>query len=138
MGLVLVDAPALTVSSAVGGHRALAPGALDAIRRLGEGGHEVVVVGLTPHEAAELLHVRVRTTESVPESTEAGWFITGDIRRCGKRRHGLRMILVGPAVTSRTLPTRHCDEEVRDLTQAAMSILLSDAMPTPPGPAPTD
>ncbi len=125
---VYVDAAALTVAPARGGRAALAPGALDALDLLADAGHEVLLVG-RPADVRRLGTVRLPRVEGVPDDARDAWFLTGDQHSCDIRRHGCRTVLVGPMVAQRTLPTRHCDDEVRDLNQAALLVLAADVMP---------
>ncbi len=129
MSAIYVDASALTVAPAAGGPATLAPGALEALDRLGEAGHEVLLVASDP-ETRELGDVGLGRVDSIPEDARDAWFLTGDPRSCEVRPRGCRTVLVGPMTGQRALPTRHCDDEVRDVNQAALLVLASDVMPT--------
>jgi hypothetical protein len=125
---VYVDPAALTLAPAAGGVAALAPGVLEALGMLGDAGHEVVVVG-RPAEARRLAGLRLPRVDEIPDDVRDAWFLTGDPHTCDLRPRGCRTVLVGPMVGQRTLPTRHCDDEVRDVNQAALLILAADVMP---------
>jgi hypothetical protein len=126
---VYVDTLALTLGPASGEHRSVAPGALDALERLVEEGHEVLL--LDPGEDLDVdLPKGISTVSALPDDVHDVWFITGDPERCDRHHNGYRMILVGPSAGERMLPTRHCDDEVRDVAQAALLVLVEDVMPT--------
>jgi hypothetical protein len=125
---IYVDAAALTVASATGGRASLAPGAADALGMLGDAGHEVVIVG-RPAEAKRLGTLRLPRVDDIPEDERDAWFLTGDPHTCDVRPRGCRTVFVGPMIGQRTLPTRHCDDEVRDVNQAALLVLAADVMP---------
>jgi hypothetical protein len=125
---VFVDSLALTLGPAAGGHRNVAPGALDAIGRLVEEGHDVVFLDDGEHLDVDL-PPGISTVSALPDDVHDAWLITGDPERCDRHHNGYRMILVGPSVGERTLPTRHCDDEVRDVPQAALLVLVEDVMP---------
>lgn len=128
MSTVFVDSLALTVTPAAGDHRSVAPGALEALQRLAEEGHDVVLLEAGDHPEVEA-PPGVSIVSSLPEDVHDAWLITADPERCDRHHAGYRMILVGPSIGERTLPTRHCDDEVRDVAQAALLVLLEDAMP---------
>lgn len=128
MTTVFVDSLALTVAPAAGGRRSIAPGALDALERLVEEGHRVLL--LDPDDELSIEPPPgISTVPGLPEDVRGAWLITGDPDRCDRHHAGYRMILVGPSASERTLPTRHCDDEVRDVAQAALMVLVEDAMP---------
>ncbi len=124
-------------------HRAR-PDALAAVRDLQETGHRVVLFGspsgdaIAPdrpasvHPPAAGRDVPVAAPPIPAELVEAvGWLVTADAGLCSRVRsqRGLRTILVGPAVPGRGLAHRPSDLEARDLPDAVMTILTSEAMP---------
>lgn len=129
MSRVFIDALALTVGPAGAGRRTLAPGAEAALARLIDAGHEVVLLGGGFGDLARDFRQTLARVPALPGGVRGAWLLTGDPDRCGSHQGGFRMVLVGPGPGQRTLPTRHCDAEVRDLTQAVLSVLLEDVMP---------
>jgi len=108
---------------------ASALGASDAPERLAhlsEAGHRLVVVG-RGRVPGSVAAPKVVTAESLPPDPPRGsWFVTADPSTCGDHRAGLRTLLVGPRLDERR-PTR-CDGTARDLREAVLDILASDAM----------
>ena len=93
------------------------------LRHLSAAGYELVLLD----GIAAGLHGLPAVVELSREP--GGWFLASDAGRCrGARRLGLRSILVGPHVVSPGLPVR-CDLSARDLVDAALTILASEAMP---------
>ena len=126
MARVYLDPSAIFVRWGTGQRPAMDPNALSAIRDLQETGHEaVLVVDQTfpvPIEFADL----PRATE--PEVGPGAWMITGDRRRCGMRRPGLRTVLVGGGPDLGNGRGR-CDAEAPNLRGAVMHIVSREAMP---------
>jgi hypothetical protein len=68
------------------------------------------------------------TVHELPHEPGA-WFLAADPGRCAHAKTlALRSILVGPHRETRGLPER-CDMEARDLADAALTILATEAMP---------
>ena len=113
--------------------------AAERLLHLTDAGHELVLVDsprghdlgsarrAPPRSAATSDGVPWRSrTSSLPVDPPRGsWFLTGDPATCGDRQPGLRTVLIGPRLESR--PTR-CDTTARDLRDAVLEILTSDAM----------
>jgi hypothetical protein len=119
MARIYVDRRLLTVRSANGWTHDV-PGAAEALAHLADAGHEVEVVDGVPE-------IGGLKPGAEPASADT-WLLTSDRSDCRiARHHGLRTMLVGPHTVTRR-PTERCDEEVRDLTVAALGILAVDAM----------
>jgi hypothetical protein len=72
------------------------------------------------------------TVDDLPHEPGA-WFLAAEPSRCAHARAlALRSILVGPNVESGGLPER-CDLRARDLVDAALTILATEAMPDSSG-----
>lgn len=100
------------------------PGARDVLARLGEAGHEVVVVSADGSPASGQ-----PTAGNGPDAAGApGWLITTDPRACGRRSPAVRTILVGPRLPTPRGPVARCDVEARDLSTAVLEILSREAM----------
>jgi hypothetical protein len=104
------------------------------LAHLVESGHELILVtgGSRPGGAApggsgrDSIPWAGRTTVMPGSVARGSWFVTADPSTCGGHQAGLRTLLIGPkAETPR--PTR-CDATVRDLRDAVLEILTSDAM----------
>jgi hypothetical protein len=130
LGRVFIDHELLVVTQASGGSPGMAPpapDAVDALRHLSDGGHELVLVGPAPVEIGDS-GPPVRWQTSLGSGRASGWYLTADVHRCASaRRRGLRTILVGPPAPTTMAPER-CDREARDLSAAALEILATDAM----------
>jgi hypothetical protein len=126
MARVYLDPSAIFVRWGNGQRPAMDPNALAAVRDLQETGHEAVLVvdrGFpVPVEFADLQRVEE------PELGPGAWMITGDRRRCGIRRPGLRTVLVGGGPDLGNGRGR-CDAEAADLRGAIMHIVSREAMP---------
>jgi hypothetical protein len=161
MTTVYVDARALVVGGAADpGAVRLAPDARSAMDHLREAGLEVVLLGGADAIGGTGASGRdAGGDEGAPGWTQLpelpedprGWMLVGDAAACARGRpcRHLRTILVGPAAPARGLASRACDVEARDLTDAALTILASEAMeparevaapvaPEPDGTAPHD
>ncbi len=133
--VVWVDRGALDMETVVG--RALElrtqPEAGAAIGHLIDAGCRVVLLGGNGSADADgALYAGIELADALPEDA-GGWLVTADETRCGEARghRGLRTILVGPSAPDRGLAHRPYDREARDLLDAALVILASDAMPEP-------
>jgi hypothetical protein len=112
--------------------------AADRLSHLTEAGHELVLVDLSPRAPASRrasaatktspapIAWRARTRQLPPDPPQGSWFLTGDPAACGDRQPGLRTVLIGPS-PEHARPTR-CDMTARDLRDAVLEILTSDAM----------
>jgi hypothetical protein len=110
----------------VEGSAALEPAAADWLGHLIDAGHELVLVASPDHPSAGLVEW-VGHLPAMPDETSPGsWFVTADPTTCGDRRSNLRTVLVGPKPDG-SRPTR-CDTTARDLREAVLEILASDAM----------
>lgn len=127
MSDVYVDALAVTVAPAAGGRRSVAPGAVDALARLADEGHRVCLLGSVPPIERRLAGT-IECATALPEGLRDAWYLTGDSTACDRHVSGCRVIFVGPP-PPRTLLTRRCDEDARDLPQAVLRVLLEDVMP---------
>ncbi|HEY3163936.1 MAG TPA: hypothetical protein VGJ71_06215 [Candidatus Limnocylindrales bacterium] len=112
------------------GSAVLEPGAVGQLLHLAEAGYELVLVAEGEHPAAGLIPWNRHLSE-VPgglpgEEGPPAWFVTADPATCGDRRAGLRTMLIGPRDES-LRPTR-CDATARDLRDAVLELLASDAM----------
>jgi hypothetical protein len=108
------------------GSAALESGAADRLAHLVDAEHELVLVAGVEHPGARLLSWAGHLP-ALPESpTPGSWFVTADAATCGDRQASLRTILVGPRDDG-PRPTR-CDMTARDLRDAVLKILASDAM----------
>jgi hypothetical protein len=133
--VVWVDRGALDLQTMVG--RALElrtqPEAGTAIGHLLDAGCRVVLLGPDGSwEGDAATYAGVELAEALPDDAD-GWLVTADEARCGVARghRRLRTILVGPSTPDRGLAHRPYDREARDLLDAALVILASDAMPEP-------
>ena len=126
MARIYLDPSALFVRWGAGAPEVLAPDVLAALRDLEDTGNDAVLIaegGMTvPHELAELPRV------AAPEPGPGAWMITGDRRRCGLRRPGLRTVLVGGGRDLGNGRGR-CDAEAADLHGAVIHIASREAMP---------
>ena len=113
--------------------------AAERLRHLTEAGHELVLIesprgddagparrapALSP-ATSEGVPWRSRTSSLPSDPPRGSWFLTGDAAACGDRQAGLRTVLIGPRLETR--PTR-CDTTARDLRDAVLEILTSEAM----------
>jgi hypothetical protein len=93
-----------------------------------EAGHRLVRVdasGIGPTElAGEVWSDHVAVLPAEPP--RGSWFVTADPATCGDHQPGLRTMLIGPRAET-VRPTR-CDATARDLRDAVLEILSSDAM----------
>jgi hypothetical protein len=104
----------------------LEPGAADRLRHLAEAGHELVLVGLEARPPGGTQPWAGYQAALPDEPARGSWFVTADPTTCLDYRAGLRTILVGPRAEAQR-PTR-CDTTARDLREAVLEILASDAM----------
>ncbi len=112
------------------------PEAADAVRDLVEVGHRVVVLGgrFRADRSGEPVPGDGRPhleREAALPASAAGWLVTSDPGLCGQARdrRGLRTVLVGPSRPGTSLAFRPCDVEARDLRDAVLAILATEAMP---------
>jgi hypothetical protein len=93
-----------------------------------EAGHRLVLVDASgtgpPELAAEVWSDHLAALPAEPP--RGSWFVTADPATCGDRQAGLRTMLIGPRAET-VRPTR-CDSTARDLRDAVLEILSSDAM----------
>ncbi|HYU48915.1 MAG TPA: hypothetical protein VEO91_03165 [Candidatus Limnocylindria bacterium] len=126
MARIYLDPSALFIRWGGGQPQVLAPDIVPALRDLTETGNEAVLIaehGLPlPEQLRDLPRV------SAPEPGPAAWMITGDRRRCGLRRPGLRTVLVGGGRDLGNGRGR-CDAEAADLHGAVIHIVSREAMP---------
>jgi hypothetical protein len=126
MARIYLDPSALFVRWGEGVREALAPDVLPALRDIEDTGNDAVLIadgGMSvPHELAQLPRV------AAPEPGPGAWMITGDRRRCGLRRPGLRTVLVGGGRDLGNGRGR-CDAEAADLHGAVIHIASREAMP---------
>ena len=129
MTTVYVDAHALVVGGAAGQAVRLAPDARSAMAHLREAGLQVVLLGGADVIGGAEGAPSWAELPELPEDAH-GWMVVGDAAACAQGRpcRHLRTILVGPAAPARGLASRACDVEARDLTDAALTILASEAM----------
>lgn len=139
---VYVDTRALRLAGAAGPDSVrIAPDAESALGHLRGAGLEVVLVGradaVSRAEEPRAGWARLPELPELPMDPQ-GWMIVGDTAACAQARpyRHLRTILVGPAAPARGLASRACDVEARDLTDAALTILASEAMEPARGVAP--
>jgi hypothetical protein len=107
------------------GSAALEPGAADQLIHLAEAGHELVLVA-PPDQPVSTKGPWARRVATLPDEVAGAWFVTSDPGRCGDRRPGLRSLLIGPRGDG-PWPTR-CDATARDLRDAVLELLATDAM----------
>jgi hypothetical protein len=108
------------------GSAALEPGAASQLLHLAEGGHDLVLVAPRDHPAAGLVDWRGHLPAMPDDAVEGAWYVTSDAATCGDRKPGLRTMLIGPRAEG-PRPTR-CDATARDLRDAVLELLASDAM----------
>ena len=108
------------------GSAALESGAADQLPHLVDAEHELVLVADADHPAGDLLAWTAHLPAVPEEPAPGSWFVTADSATCGDRQPGLRTILIGPRGDG-PRPTR-CDATARDLRDAVLAILASDAM----------
>ena len=110
----------------IDGSAVLESGASERLLHLAEAGHELVLVG--KHDRALRKGVpwsgRLPSLPSAP--ARGSWFVTADPATCLDFQAGLRTVLVGPRDEGQR-PTR-CDMTARDLREAVLELLASDAM----------
>lgn len=113
--------------------------AAERLLHLTEAGHDLVLVesaraevsssppraAARPTATSDGVPWRSRTSTLPLDPPPGSWFLTSDPAACGDRQAGLRTVLVGPRLEIR--PTR-CDTTARDLRDAVLEILTSDAM----------
>jgi hypothetical protein len=104
----------------------IASDAREPLETLAETGHELMLVADRPVSLPREFPPIGETT-SVDEEREA-WFLTADPAHCGRRRPGLRSILVGPGPATRIAEIHRCDLRTRDLRSAVIEILSREAM----------
>jgi hypothetical protein len=105
----------------------LASDAAEALRTLADTGHELVLVG------SQQVHLpdgfpRIRAAVAIDPSPATAWYLTSDPELCGRRRPGLRTVLVGPGPATHRTAIQRCDIQTRDLHAAVIEILAREAM----------
>jgi hypothetical protein len=112
-------------SDRVDGHT-IASDAREQLETLAETGHALVLVGDRPVDLPAAFPP-VAQSSSLDDARDA-WFLTADPAHCGRRRPGLRSILVGPGPATRMAEIHRCDLRTRDLRSAVIEILSREAM----------
>ena len=109
------------------GSAVLEPGAAGTLAHLAEAGHDLILIAEPDHPAAELVPW-ARHLPSLPDEDAADqtWFITADPATCADHQSGIRTMLIGPREAG--LRTTRCDATARDLRDAMLELLASDAM----------
>jgi hypothetical protein len=131
---IYLDTDALALAPTEGGARhgapLTAPGALDALRHLRDGGHHLLLIGHAVPDELDDEGLRLDLIPELPASAGNGgaWLVTGDPAACARRVPGLRTLLVGPRRARSHRPAARCDVEARDLGAAAIEILTREAM----------
>ena len=130
---IYLDAGALVAATAVVGRPGrLLPDATPALRHLRDAQHDVVLTGSPQPVAAVLAAWRDAAPVARPElpADAVGWLVTNDAAACAAARgtRGIRTVLVGPATPGRGLAHRPADVEARDLVDAVLRILATEAM----------
>ena len=110
----------------VDGSALLESGAPDRLRHLADAGHELVLVGPDDHPSRGTVPWAGHRAALPGEPARGSWFVTADPATCLDFRPELRTVLVGPRDEGQR-PTR-CDTTARDLREAVLEILASDAM----------
>jgi hypothetical protein len=102
------------------------PDLADRLGLLAESGHRLVLVGQAGEAVANLSIWADRSDPLPGEPPRGSWYLTADPSTCRDRQPGLRTILIGPRAEGQR-PTR-CDATARDLRDAILEILASEAM----------
>lgn len=130
---VYVDAGVLVMPAPGDRPGRLLPDATAALEHLRDAAHNVVLVGAAGAVGAVLAALRDGAPEArvgLPPDA-SGWLVTGDPAFCAAAReaHRIRTLLVGPAAPGRGPAHRPADIVARDLLDAVLAILASEAMP---------
>lgn len=104
----------------------LESGASERLLHLAEAGHELVLVGADDHSPRGTVPWSAHLPSLPSAPARGSWFVTADPATCLDFQAGLRTVLVGPRDEGQR-PTR-CDMTARDLREAVLEILASDAM----------
>ena len=96
------------------------------LAHLAEAGHAIVLIGAADHPAAGHPVWSERLAAMPADPPRGAWYLTADPATCGDRRAGLRTVLLGPR-SREPRPTR-CDTTARDLREAVLEVLATDAM----------
>ena len=102
------------------------PGAAERLLHLADAGHELVLVGADDRPSGGTVPWAGHHPALPGEPPRGSWFVTADPATCLDFQAGLRTVLVGPRDEGQR-PTR-CDTTARDLREAVLEILASDAM----------
>lgn len=114
MAMIYLDRSAVAGSDAV-----------DRLAHLVEAGHDLVLV-TAGHDVPDGPAFPARIPVLPDKPRRGSWFVTADPAGCGDRQPTLRTILIGPRAATPG-PTR-CDSTARDLRDAVLEILATDAM----------
>lgn len=103
------------------------------VRHLVDSGHRVILVRARAQAGAAdgTVPVDPESFLAAVPAGERGWLVTADVAACreARQRAGLRTVFVGPLEPGVGLAHRPADVEARDLADAVMTILTSEAMP---------
>jgi hypothetical protein len=126
---VYLDPGVLLVRSGAAGPTAsrVAADAAEPLQTLAETGHELVLVTAARVPLPDGFP-DIRESARIDPAPSASWFLTTDPEVCGRRRPGLRTVLVGPGPATHRAPVQRCDMRVRDLQSAVIEILAREAM----------
>lgn len=138
MSDVYIDAEALLGPATPGATRSRA--LLEAARACGNLralGHRVILVGAAASQGRDDASGRneptagTRAGRPVLPDEAVGWLLSGDPSTCERARHGrrLRTVLVGPWTAGRTAMERPADVVARDLSDAVLTVMTTEAMP---------
>jgi hypothetical protein len=123
---IFVDARLLFLGGAGSSPERLGPDAPSALGHLHDAGHPLVVIG---HGEAAVEEANLPVEWADEPGPGPGWWLVADRSDCGRARAlGLRAMLVGPSGDGGREANVRCDEEARDLRDASLRILASDAM----------
>ena len=129
MSRVYLDPGVLLVRSGAAGPMAsrVAADAAEPLQTLAETGHELVLVTAARVPLPDGFP-EIRESARIDPAPSSSWFLTTDPEVCGRRRPGLRTVLVGPGPATTRAPVQRCDMRVRDLQSAVIEILAREAM----------
>jgi hypothetical protein len=126
---VYLDPGVLLVRSGTAGalDSRVAADAAEPLHNLAETGHELILV-TTARIPLPDGFPEIREAPRIDPAAATSWFLTTDPEVCGRRRAGLRTVLVGPGPATRRAPVQRCDISTRDLQSAVIEILAREAM----------